>query len=168
MHSVLQTLSFAFVDILHSLPWFITKFFEQCIARRRSEMFDPASWPSKCNTMGSKNTSPLNLSAKSNGSVEASCGIVLTDKILLRMPFVASQSGSTDHSEPSPCWRRRFCHILLSPSATGFSIPGLWRISVMFLARIDSFHLLWWTLIYSLRRQSCNARQSVSISICDP
>jgi hypothetical protein len=79
---------------------------------------------------------------------------VLIDRMSLRIPRIASQSASTDQFDPSPGWRLRFCHMRLRPSATGFSMPGRCRMSMMLWAKIDSFHRLWCKLIFSLRRQS--------------
>ena len=165
-----DTLSFALVERRQSLPCSIRNPCALCLARRRSDMLEPVSWPSKWRTMGSKKTSSLKRSSSSyaSGAELVGGGEVLTSMTSFLMPWVASQSARTDQLEPSFVERRRFCHIQLRPSATAFSTPGRCRISIMLCARIDSFHLLWCVLIFSFSRQSRNAWQSVSISMGEP
>jgi hypothetical protein len=86
----------------------------------------------------------------------------------LTIPCAASQFGSTDQFEPSVGVHSWSSHILLRPSATGFSTPGQWQMAIMLYDSIDSFQRLWWTLIFSCIRQSRSAWQSVSISTGDP
>ena len=57
MHSVFMTRSLAFELTFHSLLSNIMKPFAQCAAFLRSVGVEPASWPSKCLTMGSKKRS---------------------------------------------------------------------------------------------------------------
>ena len=74
--------------------------------------------------MGVKKMSPWNwTSSGCRGSAGVSFGDA-TKRMLFVMPFVASQSGRTDHEELLVVDHLRFLHMQLSPSDTGFLIPG--------------------------------------------
>ena len=77
-----------------------------------------------------------------------------TDRTSFVIPLVASQSGKTNHEEPSVLVHLQFLHMWVRPSATGFSMPGLCLMSIILWLRVDSIHQLWWEFILSFRRQS--------------
>ena len=136
----------------HSLPLLTMNPSALCIALRHSDIESPADLPSKCLTIGMKNTSPLNIVSSGCSNVYGVASIA--DMTSFLIPFAASQSGSTDQWDLSVVVHFRLCHILLRPSATGFSISGLCRMLMMLWLRIDCIHQLWWVLSLSLRRQS--------------
>ena len=107
--------------------------------------------------IGVKKMSPRNwVSSGCWDSTVSSFGVA-TNRTSFVIPLVASQSGNTDHEEPSALVHLQFLHMRLRPSATGFSMPGLCLMSMMLWLRIDSIHRLWWEFILSFRRQSRRA-----------
>src|SRR6266481_6048744 len=152
-HSTRATQSFAFVWMCHNLPSWIAKLSTQCLALRRALMSGMSAFVSASTTSQSHGSSvncSHNLVCSSSVDMVVIC---ITSFVMLEL---ASQSGHTDHSNPSlSCLASlALAHLWLMASATTFVTPGWCRMSVMFQQVMDSSHLACVTLCHFLSSTS--------------